>query len=279
MMNVRSPQFLTDLYRDLRDRRLLLPVVALAIALIAVPVALSSSSATAPAPLAPTAGAGGPGSGTAAQPAVLTEQLGVTNYRKRLEQFKSKDPFREHFALPKVTSKLQQSTLTEPLSSASTASTSSGSGSTSTSTATGSPSVSSTVPASTTPSSPSSEPAHQAPRQITKLVQRRIDVKVGPEGSLVKKRGVKQFTMLPNSATPVVAFLGTSENGKRAFFLVSTDVTSVSGDGVCLSSSSTCQYMSLHAGEQESFEYAPDSLTYKLKLLEIRDVVVKRTRG
>ena len=49
MKNVRPPQFLGNLYRDMRDRHLLIPAVALVVALVAVPVLLKShSSATSP---------------------------------------------------------------------------------------------------------------------------------------------------------------------------------------------------------------------------------------
>ena len=92
---VQTPAFLNNLYRDMRDRRLLLPALALVIAVIAVPAALSSSSATTAPPPAPAAA--GSAHEAATSPAVLTEQLGVTDYRKRLEQIKSKNPFRKHF--------------------------------------------------------------------------------------------------------------------------------------------------------------------------------------
>jgi hypothetical protein len=272
---VQTPAFLNNLYRDMRDRRLLLPALALIIAVIAVPVALSSSSATTPPPPAPAA-AGGSAHEPATSPAVLTEQLGVTNYRKRLEQIQSKNPFRKHFtSLPK-------SARLGIISSGATSSTAT------TITGTGSSSAASTVPAtggsttptgSTTPSAPSSEPPNETPKPTTELIQRRIDVKVGPQGDLQKRTGVKQLKMLPTSSTPVVVFLGTNEAGNRASFLVSTDVTAVSGDGSCLTTTSSCQFLTLKKGQVESFEYAPDSLTYKLKLLAIRDVVVSKTHG
>ena len=44
MKNVQPPQILTDLYRDLRDRRLLLPALALVVALSAFHMILSSSA-------------------------------------------------------------------------------------------------------------------------------------------------------------------------------------------------------------------------------------------
>jgi hypothetical protein len=274
MKNVRSPQLLTDLYRDLRDRRLLVPALVLAAALIAVPIALSSSATPSPTAPASVPAGSGPGKETAAEPAVLTRQLGVTAYRRRLERLNSKNPFQQQFTLPEVTSKVQQSSLIEP-----SGVTTSGGGSTSTSSTAEPTSTPSTSPDTTPATSHSSESSDNAQKPTTELILRRIDVKVGPEGDLVEKTGVKQFKMLPSSTTPVVIFIGTSERGGRAFFLVSSDVIAVSGDGACLATTPTCQLLALKAGEAASFEYAPDTLTYKLKLLAIRDVVVKKTRG
>ena len=276
MKSVRTPQLLTDLYRDLRDRRLLVPALALVAALIAVPMALSSSATPSPTAPATAPAASAPGEETAAEPAVLTRQLGVTDYRKRLERLKGKNPFRQQFTLPEVTSKVQQSSLNEP-----SGVTTSAGGLTSTSSTDQTASTATTSPEPTTPASPSSEPSGgaQKPTTTTEVILRRIDVKVGPEGDLVKKTGVKQLKMLTSSTTPVVIFLGTSESGGRAFFLVSSDVTGVSGDGACLATTPTCQFLTLKVGETASFDYAPDTLTYKLRLLAIRDVVVKKTRG
>jgi hypothetical protein len=274
MKSVRTPQLLTNLYRDLRDRRLLVPALALVAALIAVPLALSSSATPSPTAPAPAPAASRPDKETAAEPAVLTRQLGVTDYRRRLERFNGKNPFHQQFTLPEVTSKVQQSSLNEP-----SGVTTSGGGSTSTSSTTQTTSTSNTPSGTTTPTSPSSEPSGGAQKPTTEVILRRIDVKVGPQGDLVKKTGVKQLKMLPSSTTPVVIFLGTSESGGRAFFLVSSDVTAVSGDGACLATTLTCQFLTLKVGETASFDYAPDTLTYKLRLLAIRDVVVKKTRG
>ena len=282
------PQFVTDLLRDLRDRRLLLPAVALLVALIAVPLFLSSSSSPAPAPPGPSGGASA-AKATAAEAAVLTEQLGVTNYRKRLEQFKTKNPFRQQFALPEITDKLEQSSVSSTASTGVTSGAgltpeSGGSISASPAVSTSSPGStpsSSAEPTTTTLTSPSSHdghPHHNTETTITKLIQRRIDVKVGPEGSLEKREGVRQLTFLPSAQTPVVAFLGASEDGKKALFVVSTDVAAVNGDGVCLSTTPSCQFVALRKDEAETFDYTPDAVTYKLKLLAIRDVVIKKTQ-
>jgi hypothetical protein len=51
MKKLRSSTFLNDLYRDLRDRRLLLPIAGLAVAIVAVPMLIGGGSeATAPPP-------------------------------------------------------------------------------------------------------------------------------------------------------------------------------------------------------------------------------------
>ena len=255
-----------------------MPALALAVALIAVPMALSSSATPSPTAPATAPAASGPGKETAAEPAVLTRQLGVTAYRKRLERLNSKNPFQQQFTLPEVTSKVQQSSLTEPSSSER------------------GHDIRRRIDLDVLDGGTNVHVEHLArghharrppppslrttPRSRPRsVILRRIDVKVGPQGDLVEKTGVEQLKMLPSSTTPVVIFLGTSEDGGRAFFLVSSDVTAVSGDGACLATTPTCQLLTLKAGEAASFDYAPDTLTYKLKLLAIRDVVVKKTRG
>src|SRR5206468_1313297 len=68
MKQIQAPEFLNNLYRDMRDRRLLLPAAALLVCLIAIPQLLSSSST--PAPAAPTVPVTTAGKQTAAEPAV-----------------------------------------------------------------------------------------------------------------------------------------------------------------------------------------------------------------
>jgi hypothetical protein len=115
---------------------------------------------------------------------------------------------------------------------------------------------------------------------VTELVQRRIDVKVGPQDAMVEKTSVKQLAFLPNSTKPLVAYLGANEAGTKAFFLVSSDVASASGDGVCLTTTPVCQYFTLKPGEVETFDYTPDPGTpYKLRLKSINDVVTKKSGG
>jgi hypothetical protein len=111
-------------------------------------------------------------------------------------------------------------------------------------------------------------------------VKRRIDVLVGRQGDMVKKRGVKQLSFLPSEANPVVVYLGANEAGTRAVFDISSDVTSASGDGRCLPSASACKFVVLQRGEVETFDYSPDpGAPYRLKLLAIRNVVATSLGG
>ena len=94
MKDIRPPQFLNDVYRDLRDRHLLLPAIALVVALIAVPVLLKSKDE--PAPQA--AVVVDRGSDSELTAAVLADNsVSVRNYKKRLAALKSTNPFKPAF--------------------------------------------------------------------------------------------------------------------------------------------------------------------------------------
>jgi hypothetical protein len=265
MKSVRTPQLLTDLYRDLRDRRLLLPALALVLALTAVPMALSSSATPVPTVPATTPGASGPGKEAATEPAVLTRQLGFTAYRRRLERVNGQNPFRQQFTLPEVTSKLQQSSLTEP-SSVATGVATSGGGSTSTSSTAGTTSTTSTSPETTT--SASSEPRDDAPKPTLYTIE--ADLAIGPLGDLARRKSVELGKFLPSEGKAMVAFAGASEDIKHGLFLVSDDVSAVTGGGRCVPRDSTCQFLRLKVGDEAKLTYAPEGdRTYKLKLVGI----------
>ena len=278
MSQVKPPKFLADLYADLRDRHLLIPAIALIVAILAVPVLLKSSSdKKAPPPAA------GQANATSIQPAVLaSNQVGVRDYRKRLADLKTKNPFKQQFTAAPATGTTTGTAgagttgaTSSPASTASGVSASPTAGAPTSSVPTGTP------PPSTFPSPSGSgggggNGSNHTTEIVHQLFTRRVDVKVGPQGNTKLEKGVKPMTILPDDTTPVVAFLGTDEGGKRAAFVVSSDVTSVSGVGTCVPSLADCLYVTLRKGEQVSLDYAPDGLTYDLKLVDIKDVKVKQ---
>jgi hypothetical protein len=260
MKKIQTPPFLNNLYRDMRDRRLLLPAVALVVALIAVPLALSSSSGTA-APPALSPAAGGSGHAAATSPAVLSEELGVTEYQKRLEQLNSKNPFRRQFVtVPKGAE--QETSSGQTAATADTATTSSVPATTSAPTTSEAPSTS----PSGTP--PSSTPPSKPPKPTLYAFQ--ADVAVGPPGDMTRRKSVELGKFLPGEGKPMVAFVGASEDLKHGLFLVSDDVSSVSGNGRCIPQPDNCKILRLKVGDQANLAYTPEGdRTYKLKLLGI----------
>jgi hypothetical protein len=269
---VEAPRFLVDLYRDLRDRRLLLPSLLLVIALVAVPVGLSqSSSSVPPAPLAQT----GSGKPTSAEPAVLMADSGIRSYRRRLAELKSKNPFTRHFALPKAPA--DKSGALVPPASPSTPGDSS---------ALTPPSGEASVapPATTGPSTQTTTTTRTVtvPQHVRRPHRRFfanvIDVKVGRPGDLTKRVGIKHLTVLPHDSRPVAIFLGTTTNGAEAGFSVSSDVSAVDTTGACVPAPDACQYLTLKPGDEARLDYDLDGNTYVLKVLAIRRVEVHPNR-
>jgi hypothetical protein len=283
MNKIQTPRLLNNLYRDMRDRRMLVPAIVLVVALIAVPILLTKPSSGSPAAVEPAA-TGGSGE-SALEPAVLTkQQLGVRDYRKRLDELQAKDPFRRHFlSLPK-SAKLTTTSSSSATSATTTSSTPTDAGTTGLSPATpgGSSSGGSTVTSSTsTPSSGMGGGNSNSSTQATPtLYSFRISVAVGPAGDLKDRDNVKRTAYLPGKNRPVVAFIGVSEDTKHAIFSVSTDVSAVRGDGRCVPRRGNCTYLELKPGDKASLDYAPEGdRTYNLKLRDITLVPVSKSHG
>lgn len=277
MKNVRLPKFVENLYRDMRDRRLLIPAIALVVALLAVPVVLKGHSSTS----APAAGVNNAGkSDTAAVPAVVTEQVDATQYRKRLDQLKSKNPFHQQYTATPSKAQVHvtatgtgASTSTSP----STTSVPTGTPATASSSTSSVPPVSggtSSPPAtSTTPSTASTPPTTTHHTKPTfHLYTYRVSVKVGEPGKLADRPEVSSLALLPSKNTPILSFL--EANGKQALFLVSTDVDSVKGDGRCVPRPGDCQYIIMRPGDKANFDYAPSGKRYNLVLKDIHAVEI-----
>lgn len=279
-MKLEPPEFLKNLYRDMRDRRLLLPAVLLIVGLVAVPVLLAKHADTSSV-AASKAGSEGE---SAAVPAVVTQELGVTNYRKRLDRLQSKNPFRQPFAAaPELSNRVKKASITSsniPSTDTGTAdaATSSDSASAAGVTDTGTVSTDTSSAASTTASPPptssvgNANTRHPKPKRL--YYAWRASVKVGESGHLKDRPEVQRLALLPSEGKPVVTFLGATEDGSQALFLVSSDVDDVGGDGRCLPSHSSCRYVVMSKGDKTSFHYAPNNTRYNLVLVDIHAVEV-----
>lgn len=276
MRRIETPRFLSDLYRDLRDRRLLIPIAALLVGLVAVPVALSSGSEE-PAP-PPAAAAVDTADATQVQSAVLADSTGIRNYRKRLEALKNKNPFKQQFVTPSASQVgIEESTdLAASTQSAGTGPVLSPSDAADLSASAPSRSgarVGGGDPGSISPVGPAE------PTTITKPVKPdvrfyagRVDLTVGPLGQAKKLRGVKPLEMLPSQQKPVVAFFGLTADADRAIFVLSRDVTMTDGDGECIGrAGGVCQFIEL-APDDQRFIHLADGSIYRLRVLDT-DVV------
>ena len=294
MSRIEPPKLLLDLYRDLRDRRLLAPVIALVVAILAVPVLLGGSEAAAPpAPVATPLSA----EGAAVEPAVLVEQSGIRNYRERLAALKAKNPFQQQFVLPAnapagsdpTEASSADAVISEDAASSGglPASTSSPAAPTP-SAVSPDESVSSSAidPASGSTTDPVSNPSSAAPATEPppappkiRFYAGRIDVSMGPIGEGVEFNDVRYLSFLPNDEAPVVAYVGLLEGGDQAIFSVSSAVSMGRGEGSCAPKKpAPCQFLTLKVGEERYMTYGTDGATYRLKLLDTEIVSVPDPR-
>lgn len=271
----KPPTFLVDLWWDLWDRRLL-PLLALIVAAtVAVPFLIGSSKEVSQSSLAAiTAGATPTAASGSAHLAVVEAKPGLRDYRKRLNRNHPTDPFKQRFTAPAVVTHFGGRTST-------------------TTTTTREPGGGeSSGPVSSSP--PSSSPPSSGPPSTGTVTHHGIifafviDVKLSRSGGKEAEAGEKPeewvrkkvmpYSPLPYKKQPAVVYMGPTTKGKVAL-LVSNRVTSVSGEGKCLSGEEeegTCQLLEVEPGFPETFVYGANEVHYTIKVLKLWTVVLRR---
>ena len=258
---VSPPAFLSDLVKDMRDRRLIVPAIALLVAILAVPFVLSSSPVS-PAPAPPLAL---DPQVAAVEPAVLAvQEYGVRDFRERLDELAEKNPFGDRFdpEASAVSGDPEQSQLVAPEDEgskpvqASPVTQPGGSG-------TAEPAGAGTT-----------APPATAPEEEPYVLSSRVDVEVGVMGRDRRQtiEDVKGGDVLPSKKTPVAMFLGNDDNASVADFLVSRDVSRVNGDGNCKPSQNNCEFLRLGDGDSAYFRFA-DGKRY---VISVKDIYFER---
>ena len=266
---MKPPGLIRDLYSDLRDRKLLPLVAVLPLAIVAVPLLLGRD---APPPVPPAA-AEAPLPEGAPSAAVLTAAPTLRDYRERLDQLASKNPFAGE-ALE--TGETPEGGRIAPLPEAGTSG-SSGSG--------GSKSFNETFDQTVSESSNTSTESTEIDDSNgvsdsgggSQWYEFQLDVETGPAGDTSVRNNLGELTVLPSESNPVAVYLGIAKGGKDAVFMVSPDVVGVSGGGSCSPSPANCQLLTLSEGEEEKFDYAPSGEpdTFVIEIKDIRFVPVK----
>jgi hypothetical protein len=288
MPELKVPPALEDLFYDLRDRRLLPLVVLALVAIVAVPFLLGDSSSPSREGRSAAVGASVEAAGGASRIShfvVAEADPGLRVPHKRLAKRREKDPFVQKFTAPVV----------NPGAAAHTPTT------TTTTTATGSTGSTETTSGFSAPSNPPSPPASSAPTEENggggspagQLVAYAyaVDLKIvrietAPDGSAQPgkpetRKGVLPPTTLPDQKTQVVTYMGLSPKTRKPLFLVSTEVTSVFGEGKCVSGTESCQLLEVEADHEfpETFVYGSDGVRYKITVLGVHAVRVPTSKS
>jgi hypothetical protein len=81
--------------------------------------------------------------------------------------------------------------------------------------------------------------------------------------------------MLPHASVPLLIFLGVSDGGEEAMFLVDSKLTPDEGEGTCRPSPERCATLGLKPGERQTF-VGDEGGTYLLQLDQIRAISVEQ---
>jgi hypothetical protein len=283
---MKVPPFMSDLFYDLRERRLLPLVVLILVAIVAVPFLLGGSSEESEpaAPIGPVGGGASPEAPSSLT--VVQAQPGLRNYRKRLGRRTPTDPFKQRYTGPV----LKGSHLNPQTSTTS---------STITTTTTGSSSDPETVvtpPPSSSPgesggSGSAGGGGHLNPSDLDnpdlKLYVWSMKVQISRTGTAEDgaakmgepevRENVKSLTPLPGQKSPVVTFMGVNPSTGKALLMVAKEVTATFGDAKCISGTGTCELLEVEKGFPEIFEYGPNNVRFKFKVIAIDLVRVPKS--
>lgn len=261
---VKTPKFLTDLVRDLRDRRLLPLIAVLVVAIVAVPIALSKSSAQPPSTAAKSSLLGAALAAKASHLTAVPDAPGLRDYHRRLRERHATNPFTPPPSAAPPQSASSQSSVAESSSSAS---------------------VTSSSGSATENGSTTSGEAPSFVHLKTRYYSHAIDVRVvnvastsskatATKSEPIVRHNLPALTKLPGDKTPAAVYLGTSSNGTKAVLLISSNVQALAGKNRCvLGAPGVCQLLELEPGSPETFVYGPNGRTFRIMLLKVHLVV------
>jgi hypothetical protein len=235
---------------DLRQRRLLPVAALLLVALIAIPVFLlkpaEGQEADAPALVTP-----GP-QNAATQFVESQENLPGTG--SNLGVFDPKDPFQpDADALPPAGAGIAEVVVeeTEPAGGGSQVD----------------------IEIGPTPGAGPSPAPIPTPHRVTKAYEYVVDATVWTGDRRRTVKGLRKLDMLPNQATPMLIFMGVSQNGGNATFMVDATLQAT-GEGSCRPSRADCALVAIGPGAEEVFT-DESGASYRLRVDEIRKVPLK----
>jgi hypothetical protein len=217
----------TSIWRQLVRRRLWPVAVLLVAALAAVPVLLARDAQPVAAPVDPAPAVTAKADDTIAEPVVAKVEAADRGRRRRVLGAR-KDPFQPAPVKKQKLAKQADATADETTP---TDSTSGGGG------------------GSTAPSGPVAPTPKPKVYPADSLLIRFGDA----ESDQLPKMVLRKLKPLPDDETPLLVYMGLTDHGKKAKFLVD-DALEVTGDGTCKPHPSNCEMIELAAGETEFFD-------------------------
>ncbi len=273
MPDVKVPDFLLDLYYDLRERHLLPLVAILLVAVVALPIVLSSGSSDSEAESE--AAIATPSTALPSSSLVVAKAApGLRDYRKRLPGTPT-DPFIQQYANSATGEGSPAGTSVGITQSSSSEGSSSGGAESPT---TIEPETPSPAPEPSPHNNAPSDDGEPSDTEHLQYYSFAIDVRVvpvSPEGSTSKpkpsvRRDLPALTMLPSRDTPALTFMTVSKDEKKVLMMVNDSVQGLFGDAVCVVGTDSCQLLALEPGIPVTVVYGADERTYRIEVLKLR---------
>lgn len=298
LSELKVPDFVYDLFHDLKERHLLPLVALLIVAMIGAPIYFKSSTESEPEPAA-SAGTTATASSTAADGEALVvarSEPGLRSYQRRLKKYRALDPFEQRGGEEASAAATEASASEAPTTTVAPAEATvigEETGGVAEAPVESNPYESGSLESGSAGSG--STEGNSGGKARTRYANDSIDVRIvtvpphSSEANEEKKakqakpqaqvrRNLPELTMLPARKTPAATFMGLSNDGKKALFLVSSDVVSIFGEGKCVIGSQTCQLLALEPGLPETFVYGPQERTYRIELLKIDKTYAAKPR-
>lgn len=244
--------FLSNMIKELRERKLWPIAIVLVVALVAVPLLLSKK---APTNLVTQPTGGLPYSTGTALPAISVQ----TKQSDSKLAGRGRNPFTpQHVASTTTSTATTTASPSTPVTSGAGASTgstgaSTGSGSASSGSSSGTPAATSpsTTPTPTTTPIPPTKPAPPAPNGLTAKQSYLISLAITTSGGgLNTIDPLERLSVLPSPRQPLLVELGVLQSAKRVLFAVEPGAA-VSGPGTCTPGPIDCEILSLAPGQTE----------------------------
>jgi hypothetical protein len=277
MPELKTPAVLSDLYYDLRDRRLL-PVVALVIvAIVAVPFLLGGDNERVYVPPA-SGGLAALGAEKTSKLTVVEATPGLREYRKRLGDRSPTNPFKQRYTGLPESAQVQSSS--------------------SESTAEGAGGGSLTVTESNTVEAPEAAPegggsggdaGGGSSGGSTQKLEFVIDVQIshsektangGEKMSPIEVRhDVPILAQLPGKKASVVTLLGANVQKQRLVFLVSHAVKSIGGEYSCITRGEICELLEVGEGILLEYVHKPTGVRYAIKVTNAAVIPARKNQA